>query len=292
MEKISFLGTGLMGEPMAHRVLDAGYDIMIYNRTLSKTESLKAKGASVTQFPSVAVEYGNVLISMLSDYPSICEVFSHAASRSFKNKTLIMMSTIAPGESVMLENMMKNVGGEYLEAPVLGSIPAARSGTLVILLGGRKSLFDKWDSLLAHMGDKRYFIGEIGKASALKLAFNHLSIELMSAFSMSLGFVRESGADIDMFMDILRQTPMYAQNYDKKLDNLIHRDFTDSNFPVRLLLKDANLIRDAFRKAEINTLPLDAILEIIKKSIEQGDAEKDYSAIYNIIHPIKKDSVG
>lgn len=283
--KIAFFGTGLMGTPMAARLLDAGYELAAYNRTASKTEPLKEKGATVAQKPEDAARSADVLITMLADFHATADVLSDIPPEVLKDKTLIQMGTISSDQSLQIKKQMDAAGCDYLEAPVLGSIPAATDGTLFVLVGGTQHQFDTWDKLLSHIGDKRYFMGEVGKAAAVKLAFNHLTVAIMAGFSMSLGLVREKGVDVDLFMTILRQTAMYTQNYDKKLDFMLQRDFSDTNFPVRLLLKDTNLMLEEFRKAGINTLPLEGTRDVIHQTVEHGEGDLDYSAIYDTIHP-------
>jgi len=283
--KIAFFGTGLMGEPMARRLLSAGYNMMVYNRRIEKTLGLKNMGAQIAQNPAHALNFGNVIISMLADYPAFTDLFSRLPESSWQGKYLIQMSTISSKESRLLQNRLEKAGGYYLEAPVLGSIPQATAGTLIILAGGDEALFKQWDNLLAHLGDKRFFMGSVGQAAATKLAFNQLSISLLAAFSMSLGFLREKGVEVEPFMQILRQTAIYAPTFDRKLPMILARDFSQTNFPVRLLLKDTNLILEEFQQAHINTLPLEGVRRVIEITLEQGLEHMDYSAMYNTFHP-------
>jgi len=284
---IAFFGTGLLGEPMAHQLPAAEYPLIVYNRTLSKTETLKKKGAAVAKTPAEAMEKAEVFITMLSDYRAIDQVMFSGDPALFKGKTLVQMSTISPDESLRLKERIENAGGEYLEAPVLGSIPQAKSRTLFILVGGSDAQFKKWDPLLSVFGDKRVHIGGVGKAAAAKLALNQLIASLTTTFAMSLGFLREKEVDIGKFMGILRESALYAPTFDKKFDKMMKRDFTNPNFPVKHLLKDVELILDAFNNAGIHTAPLQGVKEILFKAVDIGDSDMDYSALYNAIHPAK-----
>ncbi len=286
--KITFFGTGLMGEPMAHRLIDAGHELTVYNRTLSKTRALEARGAAVAGTPAQAMEQADVWIVMLADYPAMENVFLKHPLPNCHGKTIIQMSTIAVTESLDFKERVTGAGGEYLEAPVLGSIPQVKEGSLFILAGGSREQFERWEPLLTHLGDKRYYIGETGDAAAIKLAFNQLSASLTAAFSMSLGFIREKNIDIGQFMEILRQTAIYAPFYEGKFDNLIQRDFSRTNFPIQLLLKDVNLMLEEFQRAGIHTVPLEGVQKTISTAIANGDGQLDYSGLYQTIHPGKK----
>ena len=141
MKKIAFFGTGLLGSPMAHRLLEAKYEVVVYNRTSGKTLSLKKSGAEVVLKPEEAFKKAQVFITMLSDYNAIDDVIFQESSPNFQDKTWIQMSTISPVESLLLKQQFEEAGGEYMEAPVLGSIVQAKNRTLVVLYGGLVAQF-------------------------------------------------------------------------------------------------------------------------------------------------------
>lgn len=284
---IAFLGTGLMGAPMALRLLNAGYDLTVYNRTKTKVINLESNGATVSENPQQAVKKADVIIIMLSDYAAIKKVLFTENKVTFKGKTIIQMSTISPKESVLLKNRIGRLKGDYMEAPVLGSIPQVNEGSLFVLFGGSKEQFDKWSHLLKNFGKEVTFVGEVGDASATKLALNQLIASLTAAFSMSLGYIREKKVNLEPFMDILRKSSLYAPTFDKKYSNMILRNFDKPNFPLKHMLKDVNLIINEFEANKINAAPLNGLKRILKKSIDAEMDELDYSAVYNTIHPEK-----
>lgn len=282
--KVAFIGTGLMGEPMAFRLLKANYNLYVYNRTISKTERLKKHQAKIFASPEDAVKEPSIIITMLTDYNALIEVlFSNKIL--YKGKTLIQMSTISPDESLLLKERIELAGGDYIEAPVLGSIQQAESGELIVMVGSNSENYNKWKKLLKNFGEIVVHVGEVGKASALKLALNQLIASLLSAFSMSLGYVRNKEIDINIFMEILRKSALYAPTFDKKLPNMLKRDFDKANFPLKHMLKDVNLISQEFQNNGINSLMLESVRSILIKAMDEKLSDKDYSALYNIIHP-------
>jgi 3-hydroxyisobutyrate dehydrogenase len=285
--KLGLIGTGLMGKPIAQKLIEAKYEINIFNRTKSKTDDLVKLGAKVYSNILEFVENTDVIILMLSNYDAIDEVLFGSNIGNFENKTIIQMSTIAPSESIELNSRITKLRGEYFEAPVLGSIPQIISGELIVLVGSNEKQFSKWESMFRAFSKKILHIGKIGQASAMKLALNQLIISETVAFSMSLGFVRENDLDVNIFMEILRNSALYAPTYDKKLPNYLNRNFDDPNFPVKHLLKDLDLMLNSFAENEINTDSLKSIRKILVDSIQKGNADKDYSAIYNSVHPQK-----
>ncbi len=286
MKKIAFFGTGLLGNPMAHRLLEAKHDVVVYNRTTSKTDSLRESGAEVVLNPAEAFEKAQVFITMLSDYQAIDEVLFSESSRTFEGKTWIQMSTISPVESLLLKQQFEEAGGEYMEAPVLGSIPQAKHRSLVVLYGGLVAQFKHWGGFLKVFGDRVIRMGNVGKATAAKLALNQLIASLTTAFAMSLGYLRESGVNVKRFMEILRVSALYAPTFDKKLNRMVNRNFINPNFPVKHLLKDVDLMLAEFGKKGVNIDPLEGVQKILLKAIADGEADMDYSALYNAVHPV------
>ncbi|MDH7603435.1 MAG: NAD(P)-dependent oxidoreductase [Melioribacter sp.] len=284
--KIAFLGTGLMGEPMAFRLLKANYNLYVFNRTISKTERLKKHQAKIFTAPEEAIKEPQLIITMLTDYNAIVEVLFRNKS-NFKGKTLIQMSTIAPQESLLLKERIEQSGGEYIEAPVLGSTQQAESGELIVMVGGNSETFNRLKKILKNFGNSVIHVGDVGKASALKLALNQLIPSLLSAFATSLAYVNNKGIDINIFMEILRKSALYAPTFDKKLPNMLKRDFDKANFPLKHMLKDINLIYQEFQNNNVNTQLVECVRNILIKSVDANLSDKDYSALYNIIHPEK-----
>lgn len=215
MTKVAVLGMGLMGYPMILRLAQAQIPVIAYNRTQAKLESLKEKNIPVTSNIHEAIAFGDVIILMLSDIGAIQEVIFDSGV-DLEGKTIIQMGTIAPGESKGLYVTIQEKGGDYLEAPVLGSIPEVKSGKLLLMVGGDKSLFRAVEELLTHFSPKPLYIGEIGSAAALKLALNQMIAGLTSTFALSLSYIQKQGVEVETFMEILRNSALYAPTFDKK----------------------------------------------------------------------------
>ena len=296
---IAFLGTGLMGSAMAERVassklkvIKSGTDVGInqigvYNRSVEKTQKLKELGAAIYTDPVEAIKSSEVVIIMLSEYSAINEVLFKNSYSDFSGKTVIMMSTIASEESKALEEKIKSFGGIYLEAPVLGSTPQAKEGSLFILVGGDKELAEKYESLFEIMGEYNY-LGKVGNASSIKLALNQMIATETAAISMSLGYLLNKGIDINPFMNILRKSALYAPTFDKKLNNYLDDNYENPNFPLKHMLKDIKLIENDFGKASVNTAVLKSMIELISSGVEKGFGDNDYSAMFKTFNPDQK----
>ncbi|MEO1006465.1 MAG: NAD-binding protein, partial [Cyanobacteria bacterium J06638_38] len=145
--------------------------------------------------------------------------------------------------------------------------------------------FDKYSELLKHYSPEPMYIGEVGKAAAIKLALNQLIPSLISTFSLSLSLVQHLGVDVEQFMEVLRKSAIYAPTFDKKLPRMRDRDFTNPNFPTKHLLKDTNLIIQQATELGLNTSHLQGVKQVIETALSMGLDDLDYSAIYNAINP-------
>lgn len=284
--RIAFLGTGLMGEPMSARLLAAGYPVTVYNRTRQKTRRLQELGAQVSDSPKAAVQSAPTAILMLSDAAAISDVlFKAGLEIEFRERTLLQMGTIAPSESRALEKRIEYLGASYLEAPVLGSTPQAREGKLIVMAGGREALFQKVLPLLRCLGENPRRIGRVGQASALKLALNQLIVAETVGFALSLGLIERNQVPVDSFMEILRESALYAPTFDKKLQRMRQRNFQNPHFPTRHLLKDVGLVLEASAAVGLATDSLESARALLERATERGLSDQDYSSVFEIVSP-------
>jgi len=285
MVKVGFLGTGLMGQPMAERLLEANVSVVAYNRTPSKLEPLRIAGAEIADSPQNAIAQSDCVILMLTNAAAIQElVLSGASRQQLSGRTIIQMGTIAPGESREIHDAIIAAGGDYLEAPVLGSIPQVKSGELLVMVGGSPEQFQKWSELLKHFGREPLLMGDVGSAAATKLALNQLIASLTSAFALSLGFVQRQGVEVEQFMQILRQSALYAPTFDKKLQQMLDGNYANANFPTKHLLKDTNLFLSEAQAVGLNTSSLEGIRKVLETTQQLGLSDADYSSLFAAIN--------
>jgi 3-hydroxyisobutyrate dehydrogenase len=285
---ITLLGTGLLGRAIAERLQSVGHTVTVYNRTTTKALPLQACGITVVTRPEEAIAQADCVVLMLADAAAIRAVLlTPAALAVHRDKTVIQMGTIAPGESLALQAEIERVGGSYCEAPVLGSLAEAQAGTLLMMVGGTEGQFVQWAPLFRSLCREPRLIGPVGKAASLKLALNQLIVAEISAFALSLGLVQRAGVPVDTFMAILRESVLFAPAFEKKLPRLLIRDYQHPNFSTRHLLKDAELfLREASGYA-LTTSSLEGIRPLLERTIEQGLGDSDYSAIFEIINPVQ-----
>lgn len=279
--KIGIIGTGLLGYSIALRLAQSDNQIFAYNRSIEKAKPLEKHGVTVLASPEEVFTECEYILAVLSDYHAYLESFSTISH--FENKIFIQMGTLSPIENKALEQLFISKNISFLESPVLGSKKEAKSGKLLIMASGDKDIYNQCQNVLKIISESISYIGEIGKASTLKLALNQFIASLTASFSLSLGMIQKSDIDTDIFMDILRKSALYAPTFDKKLDNMLNNNFENPNFPTKHLLKDVNLIKDTAESLDLDTRALYGVRSIIEKAIDMNLAEKDYSAIFNAV---------
>jgi 3-hydroxyisobutyrate dehydrogenase len=279
--RIAFLGTGLMGRPMVQRLSGAGHEVVVYNRTRARAEALAGESVRIAGNPAEAVQAAQCVLLMLSDEPAIRAVLlGDEVRRSVSGRTVIQMGTIGPAQSRSLMADVEAAGADYLEAPVLGSLPEARDGRLIVMVGATQQQFEAHRTLLSVFGPSPRLIGPVGQAAGIKLALNQLIASLTAAFSLSLGFVQRQGVEVDTFMGILRESALYAPTFDKKLSRMLSHDYEDPNFPAKHLAKDVDLFLAESGGLDLDTALLQGVRHSIQRALDQGLAEADYSALF------------
>lgn len=283
--QISLVGVGLMGAAMTERLLTLGHDVVVYNRTKAKCEALQQRGAVLARSAVEAIQSSSCTILMLSDATAIHDAVFAAGKPDFQNRTVIQMGTIAPSESLALGRAIRSGLGDYFEAPVLGSIAEARTGRLVVMVGGQAEHVARWNEVLTCFCHESVLVGPIGQAAALKLALNQLLAAQMTAFSVSLGLILHSGIAVETFMNVLRHSSLMASMFERKLPRMLDHDYANPRFSTGNLLKDVQLSLDAAREAKVATPSLDGIRDVFEHAVARDLGDLDYAAVFEAVAP-------
>ncbi len=277
---ISILGTGLLGSAAAVRLLAQGHHLAVWNRDTHKSTALVDHGAQVLDSPDMAVRFGDVALLFLADRAAIEAILLNAETRpALQGRTIVNMGTISPSDSLTLASALREHGANYAECPVLGSLPEARSGTLILMFGGTTAQFAALSPLLHDLGAEPMHIGAVGQAAALKLAMNQLIASETAAFAMSLALVQAHDVKVDDFMQLLRSSALYTPTFDKKLDRMLNDDFSRPNFPLDHLIKDVRLFIESADDQGISTEVLRALAANLQHTAEEGHGQEDYSVL-------------
>jgi 3-hydroxyisobutyrate dehydrogenase len=286
--KIGLIGTGLMGQALATHLLAENQPLMVFNRSPEKSEELQERGAEVASSAQQLLEQCDICLLFLSDAEAIQMVLDSIEPAAFKDTLIIQMGTIAPEESRHFAEQVSNQKGRYLECPVLGSLPEARSGKLILMAGGSEKDFQTALPLLELIGKQPQHIGSVGQGATVKLAMNQLIAGLTASFALSLALVEKEGIETEQFMKIVRDSALYAPTFDKKLSRMLERDFDNPNFPTKHLAKDTRLFLSVAAELGLDTSALQGIETLLQKTLEMGLDNTDYSALMAAVSPRHK----
>jgi 3-hydroxyisobutyrate dehydrogenase len=285
--KTAVLGLGLMGAEIALRLKRQGVELTCWNRGAQRAQAARERGLPVVETAAEAIAAAELVILVLSDARAIQESLLDEpdAAGVLAGRILIQMGTIGPDESRAIASRVESLGARYLEAPVLGSLPEAREGRLIVMAGGDQGLFERCLPILKGLSPDPRLIGGVGAGAALKLAMNQLIAGLTATFALSLGLVRSEGIDVGQFMTLLRGSALHAGTFDKKLDKYLSHDYGAANFPLKHLLKDIRLFHRVAEQRGLDLGLLAALEAACERAEAQGFGDRDYSALYEAISP-------
>ena len=248
-ETIGFIGLGALGQPVAHNLLKAGYQLKIYNRTASKAEPLKALGAEIASRPADTLTPGGMVVTVVSNDKALEEVVMSEGflTRLGAGGIHLSMSTVSPALARKLSALHTQHGSFYVEAPVFGRPEAAAAQLLWICTAGPLEAKARVRPLLEAMGQGIFDFGEeIGAALTVKLCGNFMGSAAIRAMREALAMVKKSGGDPTKVIDMLTQTlfsaPIY-QSYGKVI--ALDPEHFSQGALSWIPLKDLGLFQDA-----------------------------------------------
>jgi 2-hydroxy-3-oxopropionate reductase len=251
--EIAWIGTGIMGAPMARRLLKAGHRVRVYNRSPEKARKLIADGADVAADPIDAANGAGVIFIMVPDTPDVESVAAKIEPVANGDQLIIDMSTIAPTAERAIAARMRVKGAEYLDAPVSGGETGAIEGTLTIMVGGAVAAFDRARPLLEALGKRITYMGESGAGQVTKLA-NQIAVALsLEAAAEALLFARKGGLDPARVLDAIGAGAAASWQLNNLGPKIIARDYRPGFF-VKLIRKDLRLVTEAAARNAL-TLP-------------------------------------
>jgi 3-hydroxyisobutyrate dehydrogenase len=275
--KIGWIGLGNMGNPMSQRLIKAGYEVQVYNRTKEKEEHFKQQGILTAATSCELINATDVLFIMVSDDAAIRELFCGVEGLlkgEITGKIIVNMSTVSPTISREMSALCTQHGGDYLDAPVSGSVKPAEEGTLVVIAGGDREVFEKVKPLLDQLGRLSVYVGECGAGNAAKLAVNTLLGIITQGLAEVTLFAGQKGIRKEDLLTIITNSAMASPFIKMKSDAILQNNF-DAAFALRHLAKDLRLA-----KAEGMDEPLgNAVYQSYQDAEKANLADEDIIAI-------------
>ncbi len=283
--KIAFAGTGLMGSRMVSRLLQAGRQVTVYNRTVSKLDPLVAQGAAVASSPAELAKDADVYFTMLSD-PETVEILAIGDSGflpALKEKSIwIDCSTVNPSFTRKMAAAAGELGVRFMDAPVTGSTWAASSGELTFFVGGALNDLESVRPLLETMGKKIIHAGGVGMGSAIKIVNNHLGGTAMLAFCEAMTLGEAMGLSKELLLETFTNSAVVPALMTIKRPKFEKGDY-EPEFPLKLMKKDLHLASICGFEYKTSLPSASAAKEIYTLAQKAGLGEEDYAAIYKFM---------
>ncbi|MGH9535931.1 MAG: NAD(P)-dependent oxidoreductase [Terriglobales bacterium] len=284
--KIAFLGTGIMGGPMASNLIKAGHDVTIWNRTADKAQQVQdAVGGRVAVSPAEAVANSQIVWICVSDTEAVERlVLAEDGILGVSRPGLLVAdsSTISPTASRALAQRIRERGGDWVDCPVTGSKHGAEDGKLVFIVGGEAESVAKLDPLFQVMGQRAIHIGGNGMGLSAKLAMNLNIALIFEGLAEGLVLAEKAGVSRRQMLDIIAATMLRSGVSDYKGPYLEQRDFSP-NFPLHLMLKDIRLMLEYGRELRVKLPALETVEEVYAVAAEEDLANADYAATLTLL---------
>ena len=301
MKKLGFIGLGNMGQPMAANLMKSGYFLAVHDLRPEPVKELVAAGAVAASSPREVAGRSEVVITMLTSPPHVEQVMFGPAGileGLKKGATIIDMSTIAPivtRKVAAAAATEKEI--EMLDAPVSGAPPKAADGTLSIMVGGKKEVFEEYRDILEMMGEKIFHVGEVGMGEVVKLANNLAgAVAGIGAWEGFL-FGTKLGADPKILFEVISASSGNSWVLQTRVPypNIIpncpaNNDFA-SGFTTDLMAKDLGLVLSTAEAMKFPLLAGSLAHQMMKAAQANGLGHKDWSATCKIIYQLAGEKI-
>jgi 3-hydroxyisobutyrate dehydrogenase len=274
MTAVAVVGLGAMGSRIARRLIDRGHEVLVCNRDASKAEELVAAGAAAAASPADATRRSDAVITMVTGPDALDAVVAGPdgiAQAATPATTVIQMSTVGPAATDRAAALLP-AGTRFLDAPVLGSLSEAESGTLIVFAGGPEALVREWQPLLSTLG-RVIHVGDVGAGSAAKLVANATLVGTIALLGESVALADRLGLARDVAFEVLAATPLAAQAERRR--PAIESGEYPRRFGLSLARKDADLVLAAAEDLRV----VRAAREWLVEAERAGRGDDDYSAV-------------
>jgi 3-hydroxyisobutyrate dehydrogenase/2-hydroxy-3-oxopropionate reductase len=266
---------------MAANLVKAGHEVAVWNRTPGK----QVEGARTAETPADAANGAEVVWMCVSDTKAVEGVLfgpGGVETTIASGAIVVDSSTISPTAEHQFANRLRAKGVEYVDAPVTGSKVAAEAGSLIFMVGGDEAVLAQIDPLFKAMGKQVFRMGETSKGQAAKIVMNLQIALIYEGFAEALTLAAKLGVNLESLLPLIQASMVRSGVVDYKAPFVLKRDFTP-NFPLKLMLKDIRLARDAAKVARVKLPGLETVEEVYEMAAEEGHQDLDYAATLTLL---------
>jgi len=288
IERVAFLGTGIMGSRMAANVVVGEFEVKVWNRTREKAERVaELSGAGVASTPAEAAEGADAVITMVVDSPEVEAVLfgENGAVESLGEGAIVIdMSTIAPTAAQAIAGRLAEKGIGFIDAPVSGSSPKAEDATLTIMAGGSDADFKRVRPLLESMGELIVHCGPVGHGQMVKLLNNTLAATNAAVLAEAIAVAEKAGLDMPALAKVVGASSGNSTMFELKSGPMIKHQY-ERLFKLDHMLKDVRHCLNAASELGAKTPVAEAAKSLYEAASEQGHGEDDFAAVIEAVEP-------
>jgi len=285
MEKIGFIGLGIMGKPMALNLIKAGFELVVFNRTSSKMDELINAGAIGVKSPKEVAENSDIIITIVSDTPDVENVIlgEHGVIHGVKEGSVVIdMSTISPAVTKEIAVKLKEENVEMLDAPVSGGDTGAINGTLAIMVGGESDVLDRCMPIFSAMGKSITHTGANGMGQIVKLCNQILVSVTNMAVSEAVLFAQRSDVDAQTMIEATKGGAAGSWQLANLGPKMVNEDFAPG-FMIDLQQKDLRLVLEAASQMNLPLPALSYVHQMYTSNQANGEGKEGTQALYKAV---------
>jgi len=293
MKRIGFIGLGLMGSGMSKNLVKAGYPVTVWNRTASKMKPLVEAGAKSAGSPKEVAESSDVVVSIVTDSPDVEEVLlgpEGAIHGAKKGHIFIDMSTISPIATREMAAKLAERGVEMLDAPVSGGVIGARDGTLSIMVGGKREVFDECRPILEAMGKTITYIGGVGDGQVCKAVNQILVGTTMLGVAEALVFAKKAGVDVKAVHAAVSGGAAGSWQLTNNGARLLKGDH-EPGFKIKDYLKDLGIIAETAKATDMPLPATSLVHQMFINCAAEGMRDKGTQAVVVAVEKLQPSGV-
>ena len=276
---MGLIGLGNMGSAFAERLVDAGYQLVVHNRSRGKTESLTARGAVVAETAADLAAAVDIVLTSLSDDDAFESIAASVVGAARPGTILVDTSTVSPGASARVAALAEQASVEYLRAPVSGNPGVVRTGNLAFIVSGPRAALERVEPVLLAIGPTIHLVGSAEQARVVKLAINLVIAGLAQLMSEALVLGEASGVSRAALLETMGNSAAGAPFVKYKTEPLLRDDYS-ATFTTNLMEKDIDLVLEAAEAAGVRLPLAGEIKTLVRSAIEAGYGDDDFMALF------------
>jgi len=276
---VGLIGLGNMGTAFAERLLVAGFDLVVHNRSREKTAPLAARGAAVAETAAELAGAVDVVLTSLSDDDALESVAASVTAAARPGTVLVDLSTVSPGASARVAVLAERASVRYLRAPVSGNPSVVRAGNLAFIVSGPGDALERAEPVLHAIGPTLHVVGDGEQARVVKLAINLVIAGLAQLMSEALVLGEAAGVSRAALLETMGDSAAGAPFVKYKTEPLLRDDYS-ATFTTTLMEKDIDLVLETAEALGVRLPLASEIKALVRSAIEAGYGDDDFMALF------------